>query len=234
MSPERERRWELERWISVIRLIAVVWALIEVGLVTDFASQRYETAAWVVTGVLAAGAIVFFWAGRRRVPGRYQPGVCLAGLMFDTGVIWAYALVFTFESGAPTIRALLFFPVLEAALRYGLRGGLLLPVAQIPMLVGIEWWRSDHFTPSDFHPQSVTVPFGLQLAVGAVVGWLVNRLTQETTVADERAAEAEGLRDQLGRRVDLLDATNRCARALGSSLEIEEAFAAFIRELREA
>jgi signal transduction histidine kinase len=40
------------------------------------------------------------------------------------------------------------------------------------------------------------------------------------------------LRDQLGHRVDLLDATNRCARALGSSLEIEEAFAAFIRELR--
>jgi len=65
-----------------------------------------------------------------------------------------------------------------------------------------------------------------------VVGWLVNRLGQETSLANERAAEAEGLRDQLGRRVDLLDATNRCARALGSSLEIEEAFAAFIRELR--
>ena len=65
-------------------------------------------------------------------------------------MIWAYALVFTFESGTPSIRALLFFPVLEAALRYGLRGGLLLPVAQIPMLVAIEWWRSDHFTPSDF------------------------------------------------------------------------------------
>jgi signal transduction histidine kinase len=232
VSAELERRWELERWISFVRLIAVPWALIEVGLVTNFTSERYETTAWVVTGVLAAGAIVFFWVGRRGVPSRYQPGVCLAGLMFDTGVIWAYALVFSFESGSLTIRALLFFPVLEAALRYGLRGGLLLPVAQVPMLVAIEWWRSDHFTPSDFRLQSVTVPFGLQLAVGAVVGWLVNRLAQETTVAHERAAEAEGLRDQLGRRVDLLDATNRCARALGSSLEIEEAFAAFIRELR--
>ena len=232
MSAELERRWELERWISLVRLIAVPWALIEVGLITNFTSERYETTAWVVTGVLAAGAIVFFWVGRRGVPSRYQPGVCLAGLMFDTAVIWAYALVFSFESGSPTIRALLFFPVLEAALRYGMRGGLLLPVSQVPMLVAIEWWRSDHFTPSDFRLQSVTVPFGLQLAVGAVVGWLVNRLAQETTVAHERATEAEGLRDQLGRRVDLLDATNRCARALGSSLEIEEAFAAFIRELR--
>jgi signal transduction histidine kinase len=232
MSPELERRWELERWISILRLIAVPWAVIEVGLVTNFKAERYEIAAWVVTGVLAAGAVVFFWLSRRGVPSPYQPGVCFAGLVFDTAVIWVYALAFTFESGAPTIRALLFFPVLEAALRYGLRGGLLLPVAQIPMLVAIEWWRSDHFTPSGFHLQSVTVPFGLQLAVGAVVGWLVNRLAKETSVARNRAAEAEGLRDQLGRRVDLLDATNRCARALGSSLEIEEAFAAFIRELR--
>jgi signal transduction histidine kinase len=232
MTAELERRWQLERWISLIRLIAVPWALIEVALLTDFSSRGYEAAAWAVTGCLAIGAIVFFLVGRRGVPAEYRPAVCLAGLAFDTAVIWAYALVFTFESGAPTIRALLFFPVLEAALRYGLLGGLLLPVAQVPMLVAIEWWRSDHFAPSGFKLEYVTVPFGLQLAVGAIVGWLVNKLAQETAVAHDRAAEAELLRDRLGRRVDLLDAANRCARALGSSLDIEEAFSAFIRELR--
>jgi signal transduction histidine kinase len=234
VNAELERRWQLERWIAVIRLIAAPWALIEVALVTDFSSQSHETAAWAVTGCLAAGALLFFLLSRLAVPRKYQPTVCFAGLVFDTAVIWAYALVFTVESGAPTIRALLFFPVLEAALRYGLLGGLLLPVAQVPMLVAIEWWRSDHFEPSDFRFQSVIVPFGLQLAVGAVVGWLVNRLGQETSVAHDRAAEAEALRDQLGHRADLLDATNRCARALGSSLEIEAAFGAFIRELRAA
>ena len=30
----------------------------------------------------------------------------------------------------------------------------------------------------------------------------------------------------------MLEAANRCARALGSSLELDEAFGAFIRELR--
>ena len=70
------------------------------------------------------------------------------------------------------------------------------------------------------------------VVMGAVIGWLLTRLGRETSVARARAREAETLRDQLGRRVDLLDAANRCARALGSSLEIEEAFAAFIRELR--
>ena len=232
MNTELDRRWQLERWIAVIRLIAVPWALVEVALVTT--SEGYKTAAWVVTGCLAAGALLFLVVSRLAVPRRYQRTVCFGGLLFDTAVIWSYALVFTFESGAPTIRALLFFPVLEAALRYGLVGGVALPVVQVPMLVAIEWWRSDHFEPSDFRFQSVIVPFGLQLAVGAVVGWLVNRLARETSVAHDRAAEAEVLRDQLGHRVDLLDATNRCARALGSSLDIEKAFAAFIRELRAA
>jgi signal transduction histidine kinase len=232
LSLEQQRRWQLERWISILRLIAVPWALIEVAFLIDFSSRGYEAAAWAVTGCLAVGAIVFFWAGRRGVPARFQPAVGFAGLVFDTAVIWAYALVFTFETGASTIRALLFFPVLEAALRYGLRGGLLLPVAQVPILVAIEWWRSDHFDPPGFRLEYVTVPFGLQLAVGAIVGWLVNTLAKETAVAHRRAREAELLRDQLGRRVDLLDAANRCARALASSLELEEAFAAFIRELR--
>ena len=54
---------ELERWISVVRL--------DRGPVgpgrgrprhADYRIARYETAAWVVTGVLAVGAIVFFWA----------------------------------------------------------------------------------------------------------------------------------------------------------------------------
>jgi signal transduction histidine kinase len=67
---------------------------------------------------------------------------------------------------------------------------------------------------------------------GLIVGWLVRRLDFEVRRSGERAAEAERLRDALGRRVDVLEAANRCARALGSSLELEHAFGAFIREVR--
>ena len=67
---------------------------------------------------------------------------------------------------------------------------------------------------------------------GLVVGWLVRRLENEARLGLVRASEAETLRDELGRHVDALEAANRCARALGSSLEIEEAFGAFIVELR--
>ena len=47
-----------------------------------------------------------------------------------------------------------------------------------------------------------------------------------------RADEAEALRDELGRRADLLDAANRCARRSARRSSCDEAFAAFIRELR--
>jgi len=228
---ERLRRWQLERWISLIRLIAVPWAVAGVAFFRDYPSGAYESAAAVVTAILAVGAVLFFLVGRRGVQARFQPAFCFGGLVFDAAVIWAYALVFTFESGTP-IRQLLFFPVVEAALRYGLRGGLVMPAAQAPILLAAEWWRSDRFAPSEFMADHIAFPLGLQFAMGAIIGWLVNRLARETAVAHERASEAEALRDRLGHRADLLDAANRCARALGSSLVIEEAFRAFIRELR--
>jgi signal transduction histidine kinase len=229
---ELNRRWQLERWISVVRLIAIPWALVEVTVfTTSYPSRGYEAAAWAATATLAAGAGAFFWFTRRPVARSLQPAICLAGLVFDTAVIWAYAFVFSFDSGTP-IRQLLFFPVVEAALRYGLVGGLAMPLAQIPILFVTERWRADHFAPPDFILDHIMFPLGLQLAMGAIIGGLVNRVGREMTVAQRRASEAESLRDQLGRRVDLLDAANRCARALGSSLEIEDAFAAFIRELR--
>jgi signal transduction histidine kinase len=65
-----------------------------------------------------------------------------------------------------------------------------------------------------------------------LLGWLVIRLRHQGSVAETRAAEAERLRDQLGHRADVLEAANRCARALSSSLELERAFDAFIREVR--
>ncbi len=232
MNRELQRRWQLERWISVVRLVAVPWAILEVTVFTaSYPSGGYKAAAWATTAALAVGAGFLFWLARRPVAPRLQPSICLTALVFDTAVIWAYAFVYTFEPGTP-IRQLLFFPVVEAALRYGLRGGLLMPLVQAPVLVATEWWRSDHFAPPAFTLDHIMFPLGLQFVMGAIIGGLVNTLARETAVAQDQASEAETLRDQLGRRVDVLDAANRCARALGSSLEIEEAFAAFIRELR--
>jgi signal transduction histidine kinase len=229
---ERNRRWQLERWISWVRLSAVAWAALEVGLLTEgYPSGAYEAAGWGATAVLAAGALSFLWLDRRVASERGERFVCLAALAFDALIVWAYVFIYTFEPGTP-ISQLLVLPVVGAALRYGIVGGVVLALVQVPVLLTTELWRADRFAPPDFTLDHVTFPLGVQLVLGVIIGFLVNRLASETNVAEARAAEAEGLQNELGRRVDLLDAANRCARALGSSLELEEAFAAFIRELR--
>src|SRR5205823_10588488 len=140
------------------------------------------------------------------------------------------SVVYSYEYGSPARWALILV-VVEAALRFGLIGGAALSIALLPFLAFVEWWRSQAFGGPGFVLDRVTFPFGIFLLTGLIVGWLVNRLGREAELAAARAAEAEDLRDQLGRRVDLLEAANRCARALASSLELDDAFSAFLREL---
>ena len=221
------RAREIEVWIARVRLLAVLFAALEVGLLTTSYPDGYETVAWIATAVFAAGAVVFFFVSTRA----FVPAVGLAALIFDASVIAAFALLYSYEYGSPTRWALIFV-VVEGALRYGLIGATAVSTGLYPFLVLAEWWRSNHFGGPGFVWDRVTFPFGVFLITGLITGWLVNRLRHEAAVAEARAGEAEALRDQLGRRVDLLEATNRCARALGSSLDVDQAFGAFIRELR--
>jgi signal transduction histidine kinase len=227
-SPRVAHLREIEVWIARVRLGAVVFAVLEVGLLSNGYPPGYEGYAWLTTAVFGVGSLLVFVASRRADP----RVVGLVALVFDACVIAAFATIYSFEYGSPTRWALIFV-VTEAALRYGLFGALLLPVALFPFLVFAEWWRVHHFHDGPgFIWDRVTFPFGVFLITGAIVGWLVKRLGREAAIADARAREAEALRDELGRRVDILEAANRCARALASSLDLDQAFSAFIRELR--
>ena len=120
---------------------------------------------------------------------------------------------------------------IQGAALFGVRGGAVLAFATSPLLAWSEKLRSDHFA-DNYRVEYVTFQVGIELLIALLVGWLVGRLAEQSADAESRAAEAEALRDELGRRADLLDAANRCARALSSSLDLDEAFGAFIRELR--
>jgi signal transduction histidine kinase len=217
---------QAQQWIAWVRVGAIPFAALEVGVFTPRYPPGYERLAWIVTAVLAAGAFALL-ALVRRDPGRTT---ALLALAFDTAVIVAYLFVYAFEADAQ-VKELLYFPVIEAAFMFALRGGLVMPIVMAPLLLGAEVFRHSRFD-FGFNADHVTFPVGLQLVVGAIVGRLTDRLEEQTAVAQARAGESERLRDELARRVDLLEAANRCARALGSSLELEPAFAAFIRELR--
>jgi signal transduction histidine kinase len=230
MNGELGRLRAVERWVGWIRLVAVPFAIFQVAI-SRYPGGSYEVWAWVTTGIFAVGALILFRLGRRDWTLGAQHRLGLAALGFDFAVVSAYVLIFNFEDASP-IRQVMFLPLIEAALRYGIWGALVVVAASAPVMAVFEWLRQRHTEPHDYRLDYVTLQLGIEVLMGLIVGWLVWRLQGETGVADERAGEAERLRDQLGRRADTLEAANRCARALSSSLALDQAFDAFIREVR--
>jgi len=233
MTPDLDRLRETERWIAWVRLAAVPFAIVEVGLLSTDYPPGYEGWAWATTGLLAVAGVGFFllsrWEGFARAPRL----IGLLGLTVDTVIVSAFVLIYQYEIGSP-VNELFFVLLVEAAVRYGIRGGLLMPLAIAPLLALAEWWRESKFDnpPHGYQPDHILFPWGLLTLTGMIVGWLVDRLRYKTTTSEAQVVQAELLRDELGRRADVLEAATRCARALSSSLDLNEAFEAFIRELR--
>ena len=230
MNGELKRLRDVERWIGWIRAVAVPFAAFQVAIGSGY-PPGYRVWAWITTMIFAAGAAVLFVLSRREWPRTAQRRLGLAALTFDFAIVSAYVLIYSFEQASP-VRQIMFLPLVEAALRYGILGALVLTAASAPVMATFEWLRERHSAPRSYHVDYVTLQLGIEVLMGLIVGWLVLRLVGQTEVAETRAGEAERLRDQLGRRADTLEAANRCARALNSSLQLEQAFDAFIREVR--
>ncbi|HEY4236689.1 MAG TPA: ATP-binding protein [Gaiellaceae bacterium] len=211
------------RWLVLLRAALVVVGAIAVAL-TDF-PPSYDPWAWAVVGFFAA---VTIFSGALSVVElgpvtRVRARILLLAL--DAVVAIGFVSVFSFESGQPW-RALYLIPIAAAALRFGLVGGLVGGVVMTGATLVIDALGPGLQWRTAFARVLVGVLAGL------VIGRLRDTLNAERSRAEARAAEAERLRDELGHRVDVLETANRCARALGSSLELDEAFGAFIRELR--
>jgi signal transduction histidine kinase len=220
---------KLIRNLAFVRIALVPLALVKILLDRDdFPTAGYEQAAWTLLGIFAALALLLLalsyrWRGRLRY-------LAALSVVTDFAVISGLMFVFAWEPAQP-LRALPFLVILEAALFFRLAGGVIAALATLPVLLVLEYWRHDEFDfPVRYDALVLRVVVGV--ALGAVVGRLVDMERGQAHDAEERAAEAERLRDELGRRVDLLEATSRAARALGSSLDLDRAFAAFVRELR--
>ena len=211
------------RWLVLLRAALVVVAAIAVGL-TDF-PPSYRPWAWAVVGFFAvvtvfSGALSAVELGRTA---RVWARVLLLAL--DAVAVIGFVAVFSYQTGEPW-RALYLIPVAAAALRFGLVGGVVGGAVMTGSTIVI-----DALGPGlQWRTAFARVLVGM--LSGIVVGRLRDTITAERRRVEVRANEAERLRDELGHRVDVLETANRCARALGSSLELDEAFGAFIRELR--
>jgi hypothetical protein len=233
VNGELTRLRETERWIALVRLAAVPFAIVEIGLLSTDYPPGYEQWAWVAAAGLTLGAVAFFFLSRASAFDRAPRRIGFLALALDTAVISAFAIIYEYETGSP-VRQLFYVLLVEAAVRYGIRGGVIMPLVLVPVLALTEWWREAKFDnpPHGFQLDHVVFPWALLTLTGVIVGWLVDRLRRETETTRDRVDEAERLRDELGRRADVLDAATRCAHALSSSLDLDEAFDEFIRELR--
>jgi signal transduction histidine kinase len=220
---------KLVRVLALVRLALVPLVLLKVLFERgEYPSTGYELAAWIVVGVhVVLGLSLVVLAYRRLLRPRYLAALSVA---VDLVVVTGIMLAFAWEPGQP-LRSLDYLVVLEAALFFRLAGGLVLAAATAPSLLALDLWRrADLDVPISWDAYALRVL--VAFALGAVVGRLVDMERAQSHDAEERAAEAERLRDELGRRIDVLEATSRAARALSSSLELDAAFAAFVRELR--
>jgi signal transduction histidine kinase len=226
---EPERLRETERWIAWVRLAAVPFAIVNVAFARNYPSG-FQARGWAITAVLTVGAVALLWLSRREWPRAAQIRLGILATAFDFAVVAAYVLVYYFQTGSP-IRQLLFLPLVESALRYGIPGAVVMTAATVPVLAVFELLRERRLD-RPYHVNFITLQVGIELLMGLAIGWLLARLSRQSEVTESRAREAERLRDSLGRRADLLEAANRCARALSSSLDLDQAFDAFIREVR--
>ncbi len=224
-----EQRLRAERWLTWVRVAAVPFAVFQAAVSGPYPAG-VATWAWTTVGALAVGSAAFFLIVRRPLSSEVLSRVGIAALSFDFGVVASFTLASHFQQSSP-VRQVLILVLIEAAFRIGMGGGLLVTAATVPVLNAHELLRSDYFN-EHYRWENVTLQVGLELIIAVIVGWLVQQARSEAVRALERAGELEVLRDEIGRRADLLDAANRCARALGSSLDQQEAFDAFIRELR--
>jgi signal transduction histidine kinase len=203
-------------WLVALRAALVVVAIVVVA-VTDFPSG-YRPWASAVTGFFALSTLLSAALARTELDRVARQRARILAIVLDTIVAIGFVAVLSYQPGEP-YRALYLVPIAEAALRFGLVGGVLTGAVTVTATVVVD----------ELGPGVAWSTITSRILVGLLAGIVIGRLRDGIAT---RAAEAERLRDELGRRGEILEAANRCARALGSSLEIETAFGAFIRELR--
>jgi hypothetical protein len=136
-----EQRLRAERWLAWIRVGVVPFAALQAAITRSY-PPGHEAWAWTTTSVLAVGAAVIWWLAHQDLTPQVLARLGFAALAFDFLIVTSAVLTLTFVRATP-VRQLLILVLIEAAVRYGIPGGLGFVVANVPTLVVYEWRRAD-------------------------------------------------------------------------------------------
>jgi signal transduction histidine kinase len=220
-------RRRVGRSLALIRLLLVV-VVFAVVAGSDIPAG-YATAAWITAFVFAAVAVGLALTTRLEFSYAWRQRLRVLAIVADGAVAIALTLAFAYQREQP-LRTLSLVPVLVAALRFGVVGGVVASAAVAPFIVVVEYLHAHHLHIA-MSWQGIAVRCILVAFAALIVGRLRDELQRQRAEAEARAREAEGLRDVAARRLDLVEGANRCALALESSLELEPAFSGFVREV---
>jgi signal transduction histidine kinase len=182
----------LERWISLVRLIAFPFVAVSIA-VADYPPGSWETWAWVTTGVFLVGAVAFFILARSDLGNAHPFAQRLAAQIFDTAIVTGYVMVFAFERGLP-VQQILYIDLAAACVRFGIKGGLVLAAVSAPIVAIFTKLRADQLNTA-FSWKLVAFQTGLEVLMALIVGWLVQELAAAGAQAEARAEEAEALHE---------------------------------------
>ena len=182
----------LERWISIVRLVAFPFVLTAV-LVADYPEGAWRTWTYVTTIAFAVGSVALFALARSQLGARNPFNQSLVAQVFDTVIAVGYVMCFAFDRGLP-VQQILYIDLAAACVRFATPGGLIVAAISAPVVALFEKLRSDYLNVP-FTWKLVTFQTGLEVLMALIVGWLVRRLAKELTKAEARAAEAERLHE---------------------------------------
>ncbi len=191
----------LERWISLVRLLALPFAVAAVAA-ASFPPGAWSLWAWATTAAFAVGAAALFALARSELASRHQLAQSLSAQLFDTVVVTAYVMVFSFARGTP-VQQILYLDLAAACVRFEILGGLGLALVSTPILALFEKLRADQLR-SAYSWRLVAFQTLLEVLLALIVGWLVRRLAAAGTEAEARADEAERLHEAERRTVEEL------------------------------
>src|SRR5207253_9634448 len=118
-------------WIAIVRAALVAVAVVDVWF-THFRA-RYEPWAWLVVGFFGASAVFSAWLTRVELGRTARVRARALSIALDAATVLGFLAVFSYQAGQP-YRALYLLPIVEAALRFGLLGGV---VGAVVMEVGV-------------------------------------------------------------------------------------------------
>ena len=152
-----EQRVHAERWLAWVRLGAVPFAIVQAVVAAPYTAARERGSGRPPASSRSARSCCFVLA-RQELDRTALERLGLAALVFDFVVVSSFILALYYEPTTP-IRQVMILVLVEAAFRYGIRGGLVLAAASVPVLFGFEWLRDDHFDQR-FRWENVAVQVG--------------------------------------------------------------------------